>query len=105
QAPAPRPTPIATATRPPKLENPTPANPRQATQPTEVTQVTPEPVIRGAPVTEPASTPASDSGKTEHRGFLSRVFHGAPKTNSTVVTGGQPMTQSVAPMPEPKPES
>jgi tetratricopeptide (TPR) repeat protein len=103
QAPAPRSAPV-TAARPPKLENPTPVNTRS--QPTEVTQVTPEPVIHGAPASTPepvASNSGSEAGKPERRGFLSRVFHGSPKTNATVVTGAQPMTQPVAPTPEPKP--
>jgi tetratricopeptide (TPR) repeat protein len=98
---APRSTPPA-ATRPPKTENPGPANTRAATQATEVTQVTPEPVIHGVPATEPANS-AADTNKQDRRGFLSRVFHG-PKTNSTTVSS-TPGTQPVAPMPEPKPVS
>ena len=96
----------ASAARPPKLENPAPANTRGGTQPAQVTQVTPEPVIRGAQGTGKAAEPvASSSGaevKPEHRSFLSRVFHGS-KTNPTTVSSTPPTTQPVAPMPEPKP--
>jgi len=92
-----------TSTRPPRLENPAPANTRSTTQPTEVTQVTPEPVIRGAAATANTTEPvASNAGKTDHRSFLSRVFHGS-KTNPVTVNNSQPVTQPAAPMPEPKP--
>jgi tetratricopeptide (TPR) repeat protein len=105
--PAPQAAPQRTAATPPRLAKPEPTNPRSSssTQPTEVTQVPPEPVIRGAPntgkATEPVETPNSSS-QTERRGFLSRVFHGS-KTNPT--TSGSQQTLPVAPTPEPKPVS
>jgi tetratricopeptide (TPR) repeat protein len=101
----PRTAPTQPVARPPRAENPPPANTRSTTQPTEITQVKPEPVIRSAPATgNPKETP-SETTSTEHRGFLSRVFHGGAKTNPTTVSSSQPMTQPVAPMPEPKPVS
>jgi tetratricopeptide (TPR) repeat protein len=73
-----------------------------------LTQVPPEPVIRGVPntsnATRPVATPNSTgAGEAERRGFFSRVFHGS-KTNPGVANGSQ-QTLPVAPTPEPKPIS
>jgi tetratricopeptide (TPR) repeat protein len=104
---APRPAPRTAAT-PPRLAKPEPETRRAAssTQP-EVTQVPPEPVIRGVPNTGSATEPvesanSAGAGQTERRGFLSRVFHGS-KTNPAA--NGSQQTMPVAPTPEPKPVS
>lgn len=106
QVSTPRSAPTTTATRPPKLENPAPANTR-STQPAQATQAAAEPVNRGASATANTTEPVAsnpEAGKTEHRSFLSRVFHGS-RTNPATVNSSQPVTQPAAPMPEPKPVS
>jgi tetratricopeptide (TPR) repeat protein len=101
-------TPPRTVATTPRLAKPEPANTRSSsTQPTEVTTVPPEPVIRGVPntgnATEPAASSSTAAGQADHRGFFSRVFHGS-KTNPPGA-GGSPQTLPVAPTPEPKPIS
>jgi tetratricopeptide (TPR) repeat protein len=108
---APQATPPRTAT-PPRLVKPESANPRPtaAAQPTEVTQVPPEPVIRGAANTGSATEPTVAVNSTtnptqpDRRGFLSRVFRGS-KTNSAPVPNASTAMLPVAPTPEPKPIS
>jgi Flp pilus assembly protein TadD len=87
-----------------------PANTRSTASstppPVEVTQVAPEPVIRGVP--ESTSEPAVASNqtpKTEHRSFLSRInpFRGGSNQTPATVTNSSRATQVVAPTPEPKP--
>jgi cytochrome c-type biogenesis protein CcmH/NrfG len=93
-----------------KAEATPPANSRPAASatppPVEITQVTPEPVIRGVP--ENSSEPAAASNetpKTERRSFLSRMnpFRGSSNPTPVAVTNSSRATQAVASVPEPKP--
>lgn len=100
-------TPRATRTEAPNNPRSTPQN----TAPVEVTQVAPEPVIRGAqssgnpqPVA-PQNTIAESPKASEHRSFLSRVnpanlFRGSSKTTTA---GGADNETTVAPLPTPEP--
>ena len=105
-----RPAPTTASARPAKPEPGAAANPKPTasvnTATVAVTQVPPEPVIRGA--NNPAKPVDATTGadKPEHRGFLSRVFGGskpgptpAVETNTTSAV----TTAPIAPMPEPKP--
>jgi tetratricopeptide (TPR) repeat protein len=111
---APQPTPARTANpapaRPNRAESPAPAPTRptaaSSTPPVEVTQVTPEPVIKGVPgnTAEPVVTSNSAQATAEHRGFFSRVnpanlFRGS---DQKAVTNASRTTE-VAPTPEPRP--
>jgi len=126
--PRPTVTPAATtnATRPanntiartPRPEPATPSNPRPVAAgnaPTEVTQVAPEPVIRGA--SEPASPTTAEpvvssnsTSRSERRGFFSHVnpanlFRGS-KTQPESSTGTySPSATQAAIAPEPRPVS
>ena len=114
QASAARP-PSTAASRPNKAEPTASANARAAaatssTSPMEVTQVTPEPVIKGAPgnVSEPVVTSNSQAAKTERRGFFSRVnpanlFRSGSDHTPVTVTNSPTGTEAVAPVPEPRP--
>ncbi|HXS68875.1 MAG TPA: tetratricopeptide repeat protein [Candidatus Polarisedimenticolia bacterium] len=111
---APRSTPTRTA--PPKAEQTPASNPRASEKaPVEVTQVAPEPVIRGASETGNASHQADASNRgtsapAEHRGFFSRVnpanlFRGSSKSGESSSAHSASTAESVAtaPAPEPKP--
>jgi Flp pilus assembly protein TadD len=111
--PPPAPRPVAPAPVRPKAEATNPANTRPvasvATPPVEVTQVTPEPVIRGVPVTSTSEPVVSSNSATQpdHRGFLSRVnpanlFRNGTKTSPPIVTATN-SPKPVLPTPEPRP--
>jgi tetratricopeptide (TPR) repeat protein len=101
-----RPATTATA-RPPKSE-PATQRPITPSQPAEVTQVTPEPVIRGAANTgngsESVVATNTAANQPDRRGFFSRVFRGS-KTNPAPAANASQATLPVAPTPEPKPVS
>lgn len=111
QGSAPRPATTTPARSTPPANNSRTANQGNVATP-EVTQVAPEPVIRGAQDTGNSSQQAP-SGKiaesprsAEHRSFLSRVnpanlFRSEPKT--TTVTPDNSANTTIAPLPTPEP--
>jgi len=115
--PAPRPAPPAATRAAPPRPEPSANNSRASAPggnvPVEVTQVAPEPVIRGAAdsggTAQPAGTSNQQATQTQHRGFFSRVnpvnlFRG-PKSSESDGTTVQPATTPppVAAAPEAKP--